>query len=70
MSFTNLPSECTIKIYTIDGDLVKTIEHTSGTGTAFWDIRSEYNQLIATGVYFYHVSSKYGEKIGKFAIVR
>lgn len=70
LSFTNLPSECTIKIYTIDGDLVKTIEHTSGTGTAFWDIRSEYNQLIATGVYFYHVSSKYGEKIGKFAIVR
>ena len=70
LSFTNLPDECTIKIFTLDGDLVKTIEHSNGTGTAFWDIRSEYNQLISTGIYFYHISSKYGEKIGKFAIVR
>ncbi len=70
LSFINLPTECKIRIYTLDGDLVKTIEHTDGTGTAFWDIRSEYNQLISTGVYFFHVSSKYGEKIGKFAIVR
>lgn len=70
IAFINLPERCTIKIFTLDGDLVKTIEHTNGTGTEFWDIRSNFNQILATGVYFYHIRSASGEKIGKFAIVR
>jgi len=49
---------------------VKTIEHTNGTGTEFWDLRSFSNQLIATGVYIYHVKSDTGEKVSKFAVVR
>lgn len=70
ISFTNLPGICTISIFTLDGNLVKTIEHTNGTGTAFWDLRSFANQLIATGVYVYHIKSTAGEKVGKFAVVR
>ena len=70
LSFINLPGNCTISIFTLDGDLVKTIRHSSGTGTAYWDIRSDYNQMVATGVYFYHVSSPQGESVGKFAIIR
>lgn len=70
LAFINLPDECTIKIFTLDGDLVKTIEHNSTSGTTFWDIRSDFNQLVSTGVYFYHIDSRYGDKIGKFAIVR
>jgi hypothetical protein len=70
LAFINLPGECTIEIYTLDGDLVKEIRHNDGTGTEFWDIRSNYNQLLSTGVYFYYIESKVGEKIGKFAIVR
>ena len=70
LAFTHLPGRCTIRIYTLDGNLVKTIEHTSGTGTEFWDLRSYSNQLIATGVYFYHVSSNAGERVSKFAVVR
>ena len=70
LAFTNLPSQCTIKIYTLFGDLVKTIEHTNGTGTEYWDIRSSANQLVATGIYFYHIASPVGELVSKFAIVR
>lgn len=70
LAFINLPDKCTIQIFTLDGDLVKTLEHNGTSGTAFWDIRSDYNQLVSTGVYFYHIDSQYGEKIGKFAIVR
>jgi len=70
LAFTNLPDRCTIKIFTIDGNLVKTIYHSRLSGTTFWDLRTEYNQLIATGVYFYHIESELGEKIGKFAVVR
>ena len=70
IAFTNLPGQCTISIYTLDGNLVKTIQHTSGVGTEFWDLRSFSNQLIATGIYFYHVKSDVGEKVSKFAVVR
>jgi hypothetical protein len=70
IAFTNLPAVCTITIYTLDGNLVKTIEHVNGQGTEFWDLRSFSNQLIATGVYFYHVKSDAGDRVSKFAVVR
>ncbi|MCX6169762.1 MAG: T9SS type A sorting domain-containing protein [Ignavibacteriales bacterium] len=70
IAFTNLPAQCTINVYTIDGNLVKTIEHSNGTGTEFWDLRSFSNQLIASGIYVYHVKSDAGEKVSKFAVVR
>ncbi|MDP4190351.1 MAG: T9SS type A sorting domain-containing protein [Bacteroidota bacterium] len=70
IAFTNLPEKCTIRIYTIDGNLVKTIEHDNAKGTEFWDLRSSSNQMIATGIYLYHISSDKGEKVSKFAVVR
>lgn len=70
IAFTNLPARCTISIYTLDGNLVKSIEHSNGTGTEFWDLRTFSNQLIATGIYVYHIKSEAGEKVSKFAVVR
>ena len=70
IAFINLPDQCTISIYTLDGNLVKTLEHNSGTGTEFWDLRSFSNQMIATGIYIYHVKSNVGDKVSKFAVVR
>jgi len=49
---------------------VRTLRHTNGTGTEYWDIRSDYNQMVSTGVYIFHVESSHGEHVGKFAIVR
>jgi hypothetical protein len=70
IQFTHLPDVCTIRVYTLAGDLIKTIEHNSGTGTEDWDMLSENQQGIVTGVYFYHVQSKYGEKLGEFAVIK
>lgn len=70
LSFTNLPPECTIKIFSLDGDLIKTLHHTDGTGTEYWDIRSDYNQMAATGIYFYYVKWSGGEHTDKLAIIR
>jgi hypothetical protein len=33
------------------GDLIHTINHDSGTSTAFWDQITSSNQFIASGVY-------------------
>jgi hypothetical protein len=70
IQFTHLPNECTIRIYTLAGDLVKVIEHSNGTGTEDWDMLNKDQMGIVPGVYFYHVESKYGEKLGKFAVIK
>ena len=70
VQFTHLPNECTIRIYTLAGDLVKMIQHNNGTGTEDWDLLNKNQQGIVPGVYFYHVDSKYGEKLGKFAVIK
>jgi len=71
IQFVNLSEECTIRIYTVRGDLVKTIHHnTPSSGVATWNQISDYGQYVKSGMYFYVVSNKAGEeKKGKFAII-
>jgi len=82
--FTNLPSHCRIRIFTITGECVvgcdanNLFEHKSDvTGNAWWDMRTVNNQEIAPGLYLFHVEQLsddgekvLGEHIGKFAVVR
>jgi len=71
LEFQNLPDECTVRIYTLAGDLVKTLEHYSNEGgTERWDLLSEGQRLVASGMYFYHVESRYGDRTGRFAVVK
>jgi hypothetical protein len=70
--FANLPQTCTIRIYTLAGELVDTITHESSLddGKAFWDLRSRDNMNIAYGLYIYHVDSEVGSFVGKFAVIK
>jgi len=73
IQFRNLPAECTIRIYTISGERVKTIEHFAAIddGMESWDLLSKDNLSISYGVYIYHVdASGIGEHIGKFAVIK
>jgi hypothetical protein len=70
LQFIHLPQICTIRIYTLGGDLVKSISHTDGTGTAEWNLLSENGLGIAPGVYLYHVESDYGNRVGRFAVIK
>lgn len=75
ISFMNVPSPCTIRIYTVRGDLVATIEHTLDTGIAQWDQVTDFGQFAESGFYVYHLIShapatKGAARIGKFCIVR
>ena len=70
--FTHLPPRCTIRIYTLAGELVRTIEHESTApynpdvrlaqgdkgGTASFELLNRYNQALASGVYIYHVEAR------------
>jgi hypothetical protein len=73
MYFNHLPMECMIRVYTITGELVKTISHNSSMddGKEYWDLTTDDNFPIAFGVYVYHVDAgEIGEKIGRFAVIK
>jgi len=80
IQFTNLPAECMIRIYTVNGDLVQVIHHEEnsigyrGLSVEAWDLRTYNNQEVAFGVYLYHIVSggfKEGqEHVGKFAVIK
>ncbi|NND73196.1 MAG: hypothetical protein HKN43_16605, partial [Rhodothermales bacterium] len=73
VQFIHLPPTCTIKIFNIRGELVRTIEHSGGVsdGSEWWDLRTEGQQDVAFGVYLFHVEAPgIGEHIGKFALVK
>ena len=71
LRFTHLPKECTIKIYTVSGQLVKTLHHSSSSiGEESWNLLSDESLMVSYGVYVYTVQTPDGKhKIGKFAIV-
>jgi hypothetical protein len=69
--FMYLPSECTIYIYTVAGELVKTLRHKSTTGSLSWNLLTDSNQGLAFGVYVYVVEDPNGNRqTGKFALIK
>jgi len=71
--FAHLPAECTIRIFTVSGLLIRTIRHESkdGDGDEFWNMTTDENLDIVSGLYIYQVEAKDGKtKVGKFAIIR
>jgi len=71
IQFRNLPPKCTIRIYTMVGELVQTIEKDDYTSYANWDLLSYEGQRIAYGVYIFQVDIPgVGEKIGRLAVIK
>ncbi len=71
--FFELPAYCDIRIYTEDGDLVKQIIHDSpvNAGTVFWDMITDSEQAISSGIYIALFTDKDGEvAYRKFVVVR
>jgi hypothetical protein len=73
IDFIHLPQECTIRIFTLAGDHVRTIDH-SGTifdGTESWNLLNKDDHDIAPGVYIYHVETPDGyEKVGRIGVIK
>ena len=68
--FVGLPGNCTIRIFTVSGDLVKTIHHKSGLGSEEWNQVTDSNQFIVSGLYIAHIESDLGNEIIKFVVIR
>lgn len=71
LQFRNLPPKCTIRIYTLMGELVATVNKDDNTSLARWNILSNEGQRLAYGVYIYHVEVPgLGNKIGRIALIK
>jgi hypothetical protein len=73
--FANLPAQCTISIYSLDGDLIKQIRHDkdpSDVQSAHdqWDLITRNQQAVVSGLYYYVVESEGRTQIGKLVIIR
>ena len=70
--FTNLPDVATIRIFTLNGSLIRTLEKQSaGVATLSWNLTTNNNLPIASGVYLIHIEVPgVGEKVLKFAVVK
>jgi hypothetical protein len=72
--FTNLPHKCTIRIFSIDGDLIREINHDMPKDSPQsmhdeWDLITRNTQLVVSGIYYYSVESEFGNYIGKIVII-
>lgn len=71
--FINLPSQCEIKIYTVAGDIVATLEHNNyEQGFEKWNLTSSVGQAVASGIYLFSVENLTTGRIqiGKFVIIK
>jgi hypothetical protein len=54
---TNLPAQCVISIYSLDGSLVKKLNKDSeGSATIDWDLKNQKGIPISSGAYIINVS--------------
>lgn len=68
--FRNLPAQCSVHIFTMAGERVKTLQKNDTRGDIGWNLRSENGREIAPGVYIYLVESDAGEFISRFAVIK
>jgi hypothetical protein len=67
----NLPETCTITIYTISGELIRTIRHEDpNSGEVVWNQLTDARQRVAPGIYIWTVSSPVGTARGTLLIIK
>ena len=71
IGFYGLPKKCTIRIFSFAGNLVQTIEHDADLYTDAWFQATRNGQEIASGIYFFVVTTPTGEKYSnKFLVIK
>jgi hypothetical protein len=67
---TTRPGECVIRIFSLGGDYLASLQHANGTEFEQWDMITKNSQEIVSGIYYYTV--EYGSKqfIDKFVVIK
>ncbi|MDD5258548.1 MAG: T9SS type A sorting domain-containing protein [bacterium] len=71
VTFNNLTSNVTIKIFKINSSLVKEIEANDTNGIATWDLTNDSGEKVGSAIYLYLITNPAGQKFkGKLAVIR
>jgi hypothetical protein len=67
VKIVNLPDNCVVKIYSINGTLVRTFSKDNNLTYLEWDLKNQASIPISSGVYLIHVNAPgIGEKVIKW----
>lgn len=69
--FFNLPIKCTVRIFSVSGELVKTIGHNDAINNwADWNLLTNSGRTIASGIYIFYMESADIKQTGKFVVIK
>ena len=74
--FVNLPEQAQIRIYTVAGTLIRTIDKSGLGSTIDWNLETENNLPVASGMYLIHVEARdgdgnrIGERVLKLGVIQ
>jgi hypothetical protein len=69
VTFSNLPEECLIRIFSLSGQLFRTLSHDNGTPFERWDLLNERGLPVGSAMYIAHIKTAFGEKILKLGVI-
>ncbi|RCK77476.1 MAG: putative lipoprotein [Ignavibacteriae bacterium] len=70
MRFTNLPPKCTIRIFNLQGTMIRRIDKDDQSTTTDWDLQNNNGLPVASGMYIVHIDMPdIGTKILKVAVI-
>jgi hypothetical protein len=73
--FFNLPPVCKISIYSLDGDLIRELDHNYSAGAPgsqheSWELITRNSQTVVSGLYYWVVESPERTQIGKLVVIK
>jgi hypothetical protein len=69
VTFSNLPGECLIRIFTLSGQPFRVLAHDNGTPFERWDLLNERGLPVGSAMYIAHIKTAFGEKILKLGVI-
>ncbi|MEW6412405.1 MAG: hypothetical protein AB1483_08020 [Candidatus Zixiibacteriota bacterium] len=75
LNFGNLPPKCKIYIYSLDGDLIRELDHDYPPDDPHaahdsWNLITRNTQMVVTGLYYWVVEAEDGStQMGKFVVI-
>lgn len=69
ITFTGLTRQASVKIYTVSGELVRSLQKNDTTDSLDWDAKNSRGQQAASGVYFFTVKGGGETATGKLMII-
>ncbi|OGF50609.1 MAG: hypothetical protein A2231_09830 [Candidatus Firestonebacteria bacterium RIFOXYA2_FULL_40_8] len=67
----NMPADCTMDVYNVAGEKVRSLVEPTNGGWIEWDGKNEAGEYVSQGVYIYAIKAPGGsKKIGKVGVIR